>query len=96
MALLGPDFGDIRHVRSVGLGSASDLSIWRWAKTNDFAICSKDSDFFHLVDLQRPPKVIWLRVGNRSTHDIAELLASHVQPINQFLVAEGENLLVLG
>ncbi|MGH7137018.1 MAG: DUF5615 family PIN-like protein, partial [Pirellulales bacterium] len=56
------------HVRHVGLASASDPAIWNYARTNGFAIVSKDSDFEQRALLYgHPPKVIWLRLGNCPT-----------------------------
>lgn len=38
-------FPDSIHVRNVGMREATDMEIWNYAKQNDFAIVSKDSDF---------------------------------------------------
>lgn len=50
-----------------------------------FAIVSKDADFRQLSFLYGfPPKVIWLRVGNRSTAEIDGLIRGHVIDIVAF------------
>ena len=33
------------HIREIGMRDATDSEIWEYAKTNGFAIVSKDSDF---------------------------------------------------
>ena len=63
------------HVHTVGLGEASDAAIWEYARSHGFVIASKDSDFFEMsVVLGAPPKLIWIRRGNCTTNQIAELL----------------------
>ena len=49
-------------------------------------LLSFDSDFFDLANLYgHPPKIIWLRTGNRKTNEIAELLISKSEIILDFL-----------
>ena len=63
------------HVSQVGLDRAFDREVWEYALTNDFIIVTKDADFGELsVVVGFPPKVIWLRVGNCTTHRIEQLL----------------------
>ncbi len=38
-------YPDSAHVHQCRLGSSDDLVIWEYAKSNGFAIVSKDSDF---------------------------------------------------
>ena len=53
------------HVRGIDMRDATDTQIWEYAKTHDFVIVSKDSDFQARSLLYgSPPKFIWLRVGN--------------------------------
>ena len=50
----------------------------------------KDEDFHRLSVLRgAPPKVVWLRVGNCTTHDIARLLRNHAADLRTF-EAHGE------
>ena len=77
--LLADIYADSTHVREVGLREADDSEIWDYAKTNGYAIVSKDSDFQHRSLLRgSPPKFIWLRVGNctvkRTERSIENLL----------------------
>ncbi len=48
------------HVKTLGLINTDDAIIWEYAKTNDFAIVSKDSDFYQRSLLYgHPPKFIF-------------------------------------
>ncbi|HEY8741643.1 MAG TPA: DUF5615 family PIN-like protein [Chloroflexota bacterium] len=63
------------HVSQVGLDRAFDRDVREFALANDYIIVTKDADFGELsVVLGFPPKVIWLRVGNCTTHRIEQLL----------------------
>jgi predicted nuclease of predicted toxin-antitoxin system len=62
------------HVYRCGLGPCDEL-IWNYAKDHDFAIVTKDTDFYRMSVLQgAPPKVIWLRVGNWGTAAVTALI----------------------
>src|SRR6266480_3145162 len=53
-------------------GGADDEAIWEYARREGFTIVSKDSDFQERSVLcGSPPKVIWLRIPNSSTSEIA-------------------------
>lgn len=85
------------HVHHCGLGSADDLAIWQYAKDNGFTIVSKDSDFQERSVLHgHPPKVIWLRVANRSSDEIEDLLRTARPIIQRFIQEDEESCLVLG
>ena len=63
------------HVREVGLHMALDEAVWSYAAQQGFVLVSKDTDFYQRsLVFGPPPKVIWLRVGNCSTDDVAALL----------------------
>jgi predicted nuclease of predicted toxin-antitoxin system len=73
------------QVRLLGLAEADDRAIWEFAKTNEFALVSQDADFAEMAALLGPPpKVIWLRAGNRPTRAIATLLRLHSTFISDF------------
>jgi predicted nuclease of predicted toxin-antitoxin system len=85
-----------KHVEAVGLMSATDDEVWRFAASNDFAIVSKDSDFSERSVLEgSPPKVIWLRVGNCTTEHIADVLRAQSENIHRFLLSGEESCLVV-
>ena len=66
------------HVRDVGLESADDEIVWRYAAAHGLTIVSKDADFHERSFVYgHPPKVVWLRRGNCSTDEIAGLLRAH-------------------
>ena len=78
-------FPESNHVRLLGLSEAGDRTVWDYAKTNGFTIVSQDVDFAEMATLLRaPPKVIWLRAGNRSTAAISSLLRRHADVIVAF------------
>ncbi|MFZ5819074.1 MAG: DUF5615 family PIN-like protein [Chloroflexota bacterium] len=63
------------HVSEVGLDHALDSAVWEYARQNDFMVVTKDADFSEMSLVSGfPPKVIWIRRGNCSTHDIESLL----------------------
>lgn len=89
-------YPDSAHVHNLGLGSTDDELIWSHAKANGFAIVTKDSDFQERSALRGPPpKVIWIRVGNSTVDDLAELLRRHSVTIHTFGEDPNDALLVL-
>ncbi len=66
------------QVGSLGLSAATDKAIWVFARDNSFTTVTHDADFVDLVlHFGFPPKVIWLRCGNRPTVYIGSLLKAH-------------------
>jgi predicted nuclease of predicted toxin-antitoxin system len=89
-------FPGTQHVGTVGLADASDADIWEHAKLHDFVIASKDSDFYHRsMLLGHPPNVIWVRVGNCTTENIATLLEHRYLTIVDFEQDQTASFLVL-
>jgi predicted nuclease of predicted toxin-antitoxin system len=85
------------HVHQCGLGSSDDSTIWEYAKTNNFTVVSKDSDFEERsVLLGSPPKVILLRARNCTSQEIADLLRTAFSLIDHFIRGREETCLVLG
>lgn len=83
--LLSSIFPDSTHVRDVGLASADDDSIWRYAEKHNFVIVSKDSDFHQRSFVKgHPPKFIWVRCGNRGTEEIVDLLRHYQTDLESF------------
>lgn len=84
------------HVADRGLAGASDQAIWRHARDHGFVIVTKDEDFHRLSVLYgMPPKVIWIRLGNCSTADIARLLDNRQIEINRFIADQEAAFLAL-
>ncbi|MCU0424354.1 MAG: DUF5615 family PIN-like protein [Candidatus Kapabacteria bacterium] len=85
-----------QHVRSVSLRNADDTAIWNYAKREGFTIVSKDSDFYHRsILLGFPPKVIWLKLGNCSTHLIEQTLRANVTLVLNFEADTTASYLIL-
>jgi predicted nuclease of predicted toxin-antitoxin system len=62
------------HLTSILPENSSDRDIWIYAMENGFAIVTKDDDFEQRsILLGHPPKVIWIRLGNCKSEDVAAL-----------------------
>lgn len=84
------------HVREVGLQAAEDPIVWEYAKDHGFVIVSKDSDFQQRSLLfGAPPKFVWLRIGNCSVQESAELLRRHSVSIHTFALDPAHSHLML-
>lgn len=81
-----PYFKEVHHVRSLLSTNAGDLTIWNYAKDNDFHILTKDNDFDEWSLLKGcPPKIIHLLCGNQTTLFILNLIVTNRATIQQFL-----------
>lgn len=79
-------YPDSAHVLTVGLGGAPDEGIWHRAATDHFVLVTKDEDFQRLSVLRgAPPKVIWIRLGNCATADVARLLRFRAEQVRAFV-----------
>jgi predicted nuclease of predicted toxin-antitoxin system len=68
-------YPDSCHLTAVLPEDSSDRDIWLYAEKNEFVIVTKDDDFEQrIVLLGHPPKVVWIRLGNCLTADVAALL----------------------
>lgn len=96
VAKLAAEYSGSSHVRDAGLREATDAKIWEYAKSNDFVIASKDTDFRERSFVEGfPPKVIWLDVGNAGTAPIEALLRSERHRVDTFAAATDSSLLIL-
>jgi predicted nuclease of predicted toxin-antitoxin system len=85
------------HVREVGLQTADDDAVWRYAAEHGFVIVSKDADFHERSFLLgHPPKVVWIRRGNCSTDDVVALLRGQHSAMLGFEGDEEGSFLALG
>ncbi len=90
-------FPDSAHVSELGLSGATDREVWAYAGQYGYVVISKDSDFNDLAFMHGPPpKVIWLRIGNTKTDDIAVLLNNEAERIHTFGSNDQDAVLVLG
>ena len=89
-------YPDSSHVATLGLDTASDIEVWTTALADGYCLVSKDSDFNELLVTKGfPPKVIWLRLGNCTTAEIAELLRSQYEAVADFANDPAVGLLTL-
>jgi predicted nuclease of predicted toxin-antitoxin system len=83
-------FPESLHVRLLGKGGAGDPVVWQLAREHGCVLVTKDEDFHRLSVLYgAPPKVVWLRLGNCATADIARLLWDRADDLRRF-EAQGE------
>jgi predicted nuclease of predicted toxin-antitoxin system len=96
-ALLDDVFPGSLHVRHLGAGGAADSAVWRLARECEALLVTKDEDFHRLSVMHgAPPKVVWLRLGNCTTEDVAALLRRHRSDIEHFVEQTEATFLELG
>ncbi len=82
---LADTFPGSLHIRLLGRGGASDTIVWDLAHQHGCLVVSKDEDFHRLAVLRgAPPKFMWIRLGNCTTDDIAQLLRRRREDIIRF------------
>ena len=85
------------HIRLLGQGGATDTVVWDLAREHGCLVVSKDEDFHRLALLRgAPPKFIWIRLGNCTTDDIAQLLRRRHDDIGRFNEQNEATVLELG
>jgi predicted nuclease of predicted toxin-antitoxin system len=73
------------HATDLGI-QPSDHDLWLHARQDDWVILTRDTDFFDRIILQgRPPKVIWVRLGNMRRSALEEHLLLHWPSITNML-----------
>jgi len=83
--LLADVYEGCAHVRDLGMAESLDTEIWRYAAEHGFTVVTKDSDFLQRsLTLGFPPKVVWLRIGNCSVAESAQLLREKYIRIRYF------------
>ena len=100
-ARLARDLADVypgsAHVLALGLGGAADGAIWARAAAEGVVLVTKDEDFQRLsVLLGPPPKVVWVRLGNCATADVARLLRFRADEVRAFAEHPEAAFLALG
>jgi predicted nuclease of predicted toxin-antitoxin system len=69
----------------LGLATADDLVIWRYAGAHGYILVSLDSDFYDLSLVRgQPPKLIWLRCGNSTVAEVEALIRNNRVRIEAF------------
>lgn len=80
LTLLGHD---VVHVRSVGLGAATDEAVLERARVDERVLISADTDFGTLLGRThalRPSIVIWRRTINRRPEEMARIISANLEP----------------
>jgi len=96
VALLQADHPGSAHVEQLLGRARSDAEVWEYARSNGFAITSKDNDFRQRAFLLGPPpKVVWLSVGNAGTDVIAALVRARAGDLKRFEANPEEALLAI-
>jgi predicted nuclease of predicted toxin-antitoxin system len=86
LPLIQSKYPEAAQVKGLNLVSKTDIEIWQFAKINGYTIVTFDSDFKDLATLfGHPPKIIWLRLGNSSTKNLADFFIQRDQLISQFI-----------
>lgn len=75
---------------------SSDTEVWNYAAEHGYTIVSKDSDFHQRsLVFGAPPRVIWIRQGNCSAADSADLLRERFIVVERFHMREEKAFLAL-
>lgn len=94
--LLSDVYPDCSHVHDLGMDRASDTEVWNYAAEHRYTIVSKDADFHQRsLLLGAPPKVVWVRKGNCSVADTADLLRERFIAVERFHAREEAAFLAL-
>lgn len=83
--LLQDYYADIAQVGRLGMAQTEDAMIWQYARVNDYMIVTFDSYFQERNLISgNPLKVIWLKIENTHTENIARLLIENQSKIQDF------------
>lgn len=97
VSLLADVFPGSAHLEDLGLTGASDPKVWARARDEGFVLVTKDEDFHRMSVLHGPPpKVVWIRLGNCTTQQVAQLLRDFAEVIRAFVEQEDAAFLSLG
>jgi predicted nuclease of predicted toxin-antitoxin system len=97
VALLAEAYPGSAHLEHAGLLGAPDAAVWEHAAAGGYVLVTKDDDFQRLSVVRGPPpKVIWVRLGNCATADVARLLRLRRDDVRRFIAHEDAAFLALG
>jgi predicted nuclease of predicted toxin-antitoxin system len=83
------DYPGSTQIALLGMEQADDREVWEYARTHDFAIVTRDSDYYDMSLIYGPPpKIIWLRTGNQTKAATLAALLNHREAIEQALLSE--------
>lgn len=93
LKILPSEFFKSQQVRFIGLENSSDIGIFEYAKNNNFAIVTFDSDFVDLNAMYgTPPKIIYLNTGNLTTKHISSILKNNLLKIQHYLNSTSDDI----
>jgi predicted nuclease of predicted toxin-antitoxin system len=79
-------FPGCSHVSDCSLSNCDDIIIWQFARDNNYVLVTFDSDFYDISLIHgHPPKIIWIRTGNLSTQEFADLFVKYRDHIVLFI-----------
>ena len=79
-------FPSSNHVMLENLDEVSDDKVWMFARSHNYTIVTKDSDFNDMaIHKGTPPKIIWIKVGNCKVAEIENILRVNEVVIKEFL-----------
>jgi len=82
-------FPESKHVSQIGLNDLENIDIWQYTRKENYVIVTFDSDFYDISLINGcPPKLIWLRIGNATSGEIAKVLFSNAELIHDFILNE--------
>jgi len=94
--LLSDIYPNCSHVQDLDMDESSDTEVWNYAAEHGYTIVSKDADFHQRsLLLGAPPGVIWIRQGNCSVADTADLLRERFITVERFHMREEKTFLAL-
>ncbi|HEY0780782.1 MAG TPA: DUF5615 family PIN-like protein [Gemmatirosa sp.] len=97
VAALGDVYPGSAHLEHAGLLGAPDTAVWAHAAAHGYVLVTKDEDFQRLSVVRGPPpKVVWIRLGNCATADVARLLRLRSDDVARFVAHEDAAFLALG
>jgi len=96
VTLLADLYPGSSHVHLLHLDQVADREVWEYARQENFLIVTKDADFGDLCVLFGfPPKIIWIRRGNCSTHSVETILRNHFEDVSLLSVDVYRGVLTL-
>lgn len=81
------------HVADIGLASAPDATIWRYAEEHGAVLVTKDEDFSTFAEQgDVSPRVVWIRSGNTGRATLLQWFSTALPEVERAL-ARGERLI---
>lgn len=93
---LADAFPSCRHVAEFRLLSSDDELVWERAREEGLTLLSKDNDLEAIVTRKgHPPRLVWIRLGNVSTNEIAKSLIAHAESVRRFINQRADGVMII-